>query len=80
MPKPILIQGKDQWVNLAIIRGDTAGGDVNLVLELYDEEPSWVNGVASVEPAKTIHAFGDAASLYDQFAEALKVLDLTRSH
>lgn len=66
-------------MNLDVIRGSTASGDVNLVIELYDEEPSFTNGVASLEPVRSIHCYGDAASLYYQFREALEVLNATRS-
>jgi hypothetical protein len=79
MPQPIQIQGKDYYVNHSITRGSTETGDVNIVIELYDEEPSFLNGVASVEPVESIHIFGDAASLYYQFKEALEVLNVTRS-
>jgi hypothetical protein len=54
MPKPIQIQGKDYYLNLSIIRGSAASGDVNIVLELYDEEPTFTNGDVSVEP---VHSF-----------------------
>jgi hypothetical protein len=79
MPKPVQIQGKDYYVNHSISRGETATGDVNMVIELYDEEPSWHNGVVSKKPVQSIHLFGDAGSLYYQFKEAIKVLDATRS-
>jgi hypothetical protein len=79
MPKPIQIQGKDYYVNLAFVRGDPGTGDVNFVIELYDEEPSFTNDVASVEPAKSIQRYGDAASLYHQFKTAMEVLVAARS-
>lgn len=52
---------------------------MNIVIELYDEEPTFTNGEASVEPVQTIHCFGDAASLYYQLAEPLQVLNAVRS-
>lgn len=79
MPKPIQIQGKDYYVNLSVIRGSTASGDVNIIVELYDEEPSFTDDEASVEPVQTLHCYGDAGSLYYQLKPALEVLDATRS-
>jgi hypothetical protein len=81
VPKPIQIQGKDYYVNLAVTRGSTASGEVNIVLELYDaaEEPVFTNDIASVEPVETIHCYGDAGTLYYQFHKALEVLNATRS-
>ncbi len=80
MPEPIRIQGRDYYVNLDIISGSTASGDVNLVIELYEEEPTFTSDVASVEPVESIQCYGDAESLYHQFKDALKVLNATRSH
>ena len=74
MPKPIQIQGKDYYLNLDIVRGITATGEVNFVIELYDEEPSFTDGQASVGPVKAIQGLGDAASLYYQLETALEVL------
>ena len=79
MPEPIQIQGDDYYVNLAFASGHTGTGDVNVVIELYAEKPSFTNGEASVEPVKMIHCFGDAASLYYQFKGFLEVLNATRS-
>ena len=79
MPKPIQIQGKDYYVNHTITRGETATGDVNIVIEVYDEEPSWVDGVVSKEPVESFQIFGDAGTLYYQFKDVIKVLDDTRS-
>lgn len=79
MPKPIQIQGKDYYVHTVVVSGNTASGDVNIVIELYDEEPTFTNGEASVEPVQTIHAFGDAASLFHQLSEPMHVLDAVRS-
>jgi hypothetical protein len=79
LPKPIQIQGRDYYVNLSVARGSTASGDVNVVVELYDEEPTFTNDEASVEPVQTIQCFGDAGSLYYQLKPALEVLDATRS-
>jgi hypothetical protein len=72
MPKPIQIKGKDYFVNVAVVRGNTASGDVNFFVELYDEEPSFVNGEASVEPVEMIQGFGDAGTLYYQLKGALE--------
>lgn len=79
MPKPIQIQGRNYYVNLDIARGSTQSGEVNIVIELYGEEPRFVNNEASVEPVHTIHCYGDAASLYYQFKDALDVLNTTRT-
>ena len=48
------------------------------VVELYDEEPTFLNNVASVEPVQ-VHCYGDAATLYYQFKTALELLDAVRS-
>ena len=72
MPEPIQIQGKDYYVNVAVIRGSSKSGEVNIVIELYDEEPSFTNGEASAEPVKTIHCYGDAGSLYYQLKVPLQ--------
>ena len=79
MPKPILIQGKDYWVNCVVTKGNTASGDINIVIELYDEEPTFSDGKASTEPVESVHLFGDAASLYHQFEIPLQVLNVVRS-
>jgi hypothetical protein len=79
VPKPIQIQSKDYYLHTVVVSGNTASGDVNIVIELYDEEPTFTNGEASVEPVQTIHCFGDAASLYNQLAQPLQVLNAVRS-
>lgn len=79
MPKPIQIQGKDYYGNLSIARGSTSTGEVNIVIELYDEEPTFINSEASVEPVHMIHCYGDAPSLYHQLKTTLDVLNATRS-
>lgn len=79
MPKPIQIKGKDYFVNVGVVRGNTASGDVNFFVELYDEEPTFVNGEASVEPVEMIQGFGDAGTLYYQLKGALEALDAIRS-
>ena len=79
LPKPIQIQGKDYFVSLDTTRGSSGTGEVNLLIELYAEEPSFTNDNASVEPVQTIHCYGDAGTLYYQFEKALEVLNLTRT-
>ena len=79
MPKSIQIQGTDYYFNLDIVRGDTGTGEVNLVIELYDKEPSFENNIASVEPVQSIQCYGDAGTLYYELKPALEVLDATRS-
>ena len=81
MPKPIQIDGSDYYLRLSAARGSTASGDVNIVVELYgpDEEPTFTNDVASVEPVRIFHCFGDAGTLYHQLKPAVEVLEATRS-
>jgi hypothetical protein len=76
VPKPIQIQGKDYYVKHGIISGSTETGDVNLVFELYDQEPSFTNGQASVKPVQTIQCFGDAETLYN-LKRTLDVVEAT---
>jgi hypothetical protein len=54
------------------VRGSTASGEVNVVIELYDEAPTFVNDVASVEPVHTIHCYGDAGTFYSQLKQPLR--------
>jgi hypothetical protein len=49
------------------------------VIELYDEEPTFRNNVASIEPVRSIECFGDAGTLYHLFKEGLEVLNATRN-
>jgi hypothetical protein len=81
MPKPIEIQGKDYFINVATFRGSTESGNVEVVIELYDgaEEPSWTNNVPSVPPVHTIRCNGDAGTLYYQFQHAVELLNDVRS-
>lgn len=79
MPKPIEIQGKPYYVSVAKATGSTGSGDVEIVIELFDEEPSWLNNVPNVEPVHTIRCHGDAGSLYHQVKEPVEVLNATRS-
>ena len=77
--KPVQIQGKDYYLNLADASGSTKTGDVNVVIELYDEEPTFTNNEASVEPAQTFHCYGDAGAFYYALKPAVGVLEATRS-
>jgi hypothetical protein len=81
MPKSVEIQGRDYHVNVKTMRGNTASGNVEVVIELYDgkEEPSWTNGVPSVPPVQTIRLSGDAGTLYYQFQHAVELLNDVRS-
>jgi hypothetical protein len=79
MPKPIEIQGREYFVNVAKVTGSTESGQVEIVIELFDQEPSWLNGVPSVQPAHTIRCHGDAGTLYYQLHGTEEVLNLARS-
>jgi hypothetical protein len=59
----------------------TRRGDVNIVIELYgaDEEPTFSNGEASVEPVHTFKCFGDADTFYHQLKPAFEVIEWVRS-
>jgi hypothetical protein len=75
--KQIQIQGKDCYVNVQQATTD-GSGNVTVLIELFDEEPSGENDVQSVEPAHVIRVFGDAATLHDQFEVVMEVLRLAR--
>jgi hypothetical protein len=79
--KTIQIEGKDYYVSVGVVSGSTDTGEVNVVIELYgpDEEPTFTNDEASVEPVRTFHCYGDAGTLYHQLGPALDVLEATRS-
>jgi hypothetical protein len=76
---PIQVLGKDYYLSVGVVSGSTASGDVNVVVELYGEEPTFENDEALIEPVRTFHCFGDAGQLYHQLKPALDVLNATRS-
>ena len=66
MRKAVQIQGKDYDLHLVAATGMVPKGDVNIVVELYDQDPVFVNNEPNVEPVHTFHCFGDAGSFFHE--------------